>query len=173
MELSVRGWSAATSFIARWRFYSWGQHWFTVFLVFVCRYDLGGCWTVRDCMVVYRNTSHVRCQCQRLGTFGVLMDSSHREVSGLSQTWPIYIQNPGQMPFFSVSSSWRGIWRPWAWSPTALCACPCWLSSSLSWCCPACEASSPTPGASTQTQRRPCFCPNWCFSWGSIRLNSR
>uniref|UniRef100_A0A3Q2EIF3 Cadherin, EGF LAG seven-pass G-type receptor 3 n=1 Tax=Cyprinodon variegatus TaxID=28743 RepID=A0A3Q2EIF3_CYPVA len=39
----------------------------------------GGCWTVRDCIVVYRNTSHVRCQCQRLGTFGVLMDSSHRE----------------------------------------------------------------------------------------------
>uniref|UniRef100_A0A3P8QGM3 Cadherin, EGF LAG seven-pass G-type receptor 3 n=1 Tax=Astatotilapia calliptera TaxID=8154 RepID=A0A3P8QGM3_ASTCA len=37
------------------------------------------CWTVRDCMVVYRNTSHVRCQCQRLGTFGVLMDSSQRE----------------------------------------------------------------------------------------------
>uniref|UniRef100_A0A674MZK1 Cadherin EGF LAG seven-pass G-type receptor 3 n=1 Tax=Takifugu rubripes TaxID=31033 RepID=A0A674MZK1_TAKRU len=35
------------------------------------QYDLGGCWTVRDCMVVYRNTSHVRCQCQRLGTFGV------------------------------------------------------------------------------------------------------
>lgn len=41
-------------------------------------------------MVVYRNTSHVRCQCQRLGTFGVLMDSSHREVSGLSQSRPIY-----------------------------------------------------------------------------------
>ncbi|XP_070825691.1 cadherin EGF LAG seven-pass G-type receptor 3 isoform X1 [Chaetodon trifascialis] len=42
-------------------------------------YEIGGCWTVRDCMVVYRNTSHVRCQCQRLGTFGVLMDSSQRE----------------------------------------------------------------------------------------------
>ncbi|XP_078110679.1 cadherin EGF LAG seven-pass G-type receptor 3 [Sander vitreus] len=42
-------------------------------------YEIGGCWTVRDCMVVYRNISHVRCQCQRLGTFGVLMDSSHRE----------------------------------------------------------------------------------------------
>ncbi|KAK7884626.1 hypothetical protein WMY93_027749 [Mugilogobius chulae] len=41
--------------------------------------DSGGCWTVRDCMVVYRNMSHVRCQCHRLGTFGVLMDSSHRE----------------------------------------------------------------------------------------------
>uniref|UniRef100_A0A3Q2XYG8 Cadherin EGF LAG seven-pass G-type receptor 3 n=1 Tax=Hippocampus comes TaxID=109280 RepID=A0A3Q2XYG8_HIPCM len=41
--------------------------------------EIGGCWTVRDCMVVYRNTSHVRCQCQRLGTFGVLMDSSQRE----------------------------------------------------------------------------------------------
>ncbi|KAM4738217.1 cadherin EGF LAG seven-pass G-type receptor 3 isoform 1-T1 [Anableps anableps] len=42
-------------------------------------HETGGCWTVRDCIVVYRNTSHVRCQCQRLGTFGVLMDSSHRE----------------------------------------------------------------------------------------------
>ncbi|XP_040008610.1 cadherin EGF LAG seven-pass G-type receptor 3 [Xiphias gladius] len=42
-------------------------------------YEIGGCWTVRDCSVVYRNTSHVRCQCQRLGTFGVLMDSSQRE----------------------------------------------------------------------------------------------
>ncbi|KPP64742.1 cadherin EGF LAG seven-pass G-type receptor 3-like [Scleropages formosus] len=41
--------------------------------------DVGGCWTIRDCSVVYRNTSHVRCQCQTLGTFGVLMDSSHRE----------------------------------------------------------------------------------------------
>ncbi|KAJ0064549.1 hypothetical protein NL108_009741, partial [Boleophthalmus pectinirostris] len=41
--------------------------------------DTGGFWTVRDCMVVYRNTSHVRCQCHKLGTFGVLMDSSHRE----------------------------------------------------------------------------------------------
>ncbi|XP_030641031.1 cadherin EGF LAG seven-pass G-type receptor 3 [Chanos chanos] len=40
---------------------------------------VGGCWTVRDCSVVYRNTSHVRCQCHRLGTFGVLMDSSQRE----------------------------------------------------------------------------------------------
>ncbi|XP_051950332.1 cadherin EGF LAG seven-pass G-type receptor 3 [Xyrauchen texanus] len=39
----------------------------------------GGCWTVRDCSVVYRNSSHVRCQCHRLGTFGVLMDSSQRE----------------------------------------------------------------------------------------------
>ncbi|KAK3539555.1 hypothetical protein QTP70_010286 [Hemibagrus guttatus] len=38
-----------------------------------------GCWTVRDCSVVYRNMSHVRCQCHRLGTFGVLMDSSQRE----------------------------------------------------------------------------------------------
>ncbi|XP_067097012.1 LOW QUALITY PROTEIN: cadherin EGF LAG seven-pass G-type receptor 3 [Osmerus mordax] len=41
--------------------------------------EVGGCWTVRDCIVVYRNMSHVRCQCQRLGTFGVLMDSSQRE----------------------------------------------------------------------------------------------
>lgn len=128
---------------------------------------------VRDCMVVYRNTSHVRCQCQRLGTFGVLMDSSHREVSGLPQSCPAYPKSRTNPIFLSVSSSWRGIWRLWAWSPTPLCACQCWPSSSLSWSCPACEASSPTPGASTQTQRRPCFCPNSCFSWGSIRLNSR
>lgn len=59
-----------------------------VILSFACRHDLAGCWTVRDCMVVYRNTSHVRCQCQRLGTFGVLMDSSQREVSGVSQSCP-------------------------------------------------------------------------------------
>ncbi|XP_058856059.1 cadherin EGF LAG seven-pass G-type receptor 3-like isoform X1 [Acipenser ruthenus] len=38
-----------------------------------------GCWVVRDCSVVHRNTTHVRCQCSRLGTFGVLMDSSQRE----------------------------------------------------------------------------------------------
>ncbi|XP_069499437.1 cadherin EGF LAG seven-pass G-type receptor 3 isoform X2 [Ambystoma mexicanum] len=38
-----------------------------------------GSWTARDCDLVYRNTTHVRCQCSQLGTFGVLMDSSHRE----------------------------------------------------------------------------------------------
>lgn len=58
-------------------------------------------------MVVYRNTSHVRCQCQRLGTFGVLMDSSQREVSGLSQSCPTTskIQSePCFYFFFSVLS---------------------------------------------------------------------
>uniref|UniRef100_A0A8C6MG79 Cadherin EGF LAG seven-pass G-type receptor 3 n=1 Tax=Nothobranchius furzeri TaxID=105023 RepID=A0A8C6MG79_NOTFU len=49
-------------------------------------HEMGGCWTVRDCIVVYRNTSHVRCQCQRLGTFGVLMDSSQRELEGDLET---------------------------------------------------------------------------------------
>ncbi|XP_069062320.1 cadherin EGF LAG seven-pass G-type receptor 3 [Pleurodeles waltl] len=38
-----------------------------------------GSWTARDCDLVYRNTTHVHCQCSQLGTFGVLMDSSQRE----------------------------------------------------------------------------------------------
>eukprot|EP00062_Callorhinchus_milii_P006047 gi/632946186/ref/XP_007888434.1/ PREDICTED: cadherin EGF LAG seven-pass G-type receptor 3 [Callorhinchus milii] len=38
-----------------------------------------GTWTAKDCDLVHRNTTHVRCQCSQIGTFGVLMDSSHRE----------------------------------------------------------------------------------------------
>lgn len=46
-----------------------------------CRTNPSGFWTARDCELVYRNTTHVHCQCSQFGTFGVLMDSSHREVS--------------------------------------------------------------------------------------------
>lgn len=45
-----------------------------------CRTNPSGFWTARDCELVYRNTTHVHCQCSQFGTFGVLMDSSHREV---------------------------------------------------------------------------------------------
>ncbi|XP_072928982.1 cadherin EGF LAG seven-pass G-type receptor 3 isoform X2 [Hemitrygon akajei] len=38
-----------------------------------------GTWTAKDCDLVDRNTTHVRCQCSQLGIFGVLMDSSNRE----------------------------------------------------------------------------------------------
>uniref|UniRef100_A0A8C5N1A1 Cadherin EGF LAG seven-pass G-type receptor 3 n=1 Tax=Leptobrachium leishanense TaxID=445787 RepID=A0A8C5N1A1_9ANUR len=38
-----------------------------------------GSWTARDCDLVYRNSTHVRCQCSQFGSFGVLMDGSHRE----------------------------------------------------------------------------------------------
>lgn len=72
-----------------------------------------------------------------------------------------------------MSSSWRVIWRPWLWSPTRPCASQCWPFSSPSSCSPASEALSPTPGASTPIQRRPCFCQSWCFSLGSIRPNNR
>ncbi|XP_068110920.1 cadherin EGF LAG seven-pass G-type receptor 3 [Hyperolius riggenbachi] len=41
--------------------------------------DPSGTWTVRDCEMVFRNTTHVRCQCSQFGSFGVLMDGSHRE----------------------------------------------------------------------------------------------
>ncbi|OCT83376.1 hypothetical protein XELAEV_18025917mg [Xenopus laevis] len=38
-----------------------------------------GSWTAKDCDLVYRNTTHVRCHCPQFGTYGVLMDGSHRE----------------------------------------------------------------------------------------------
>ncbi|XP_072438052.1 cadherin EGF LAG seven-pass G-type receptor 3-like isoform X4 [Chiloscyllium punctatum] len=41
--------------------------------------EAAGTWTAKDCDLVHRNTTHVRCQCSQLGIFGVLMDISHRE----------------------------------------------------------------------------------------------
>ncbi|KAM8930807.1 cadherin EGF LAG seven-pass G-type receptor 3 [Pelodytes ibericus] len=41
--------------------------------------DPPGSWTAKDCDLVYRNSTHVRCQCSQFGSFGVLMDGSHRE----------------------------------------------------------------------------------------------
>ncbi|KAM5148803.1 cadherin EGF LAG seven-pass G-type receptor 3 [Mantella aurantiaca] len=41
--------------------------------------DPPGSWAVKDCEMIFRNTTHVRCQCSRFGSFGVLMDGSHRE----------------------------------------------------------------------------------------------
>lgn len=83
------------------------------------------------------------------------------------------VSTPLPFSHLSMSSSWRGIWRPLLWSHTHLFASPCWPSSSLSWCSPASEASSPTPGASIPTQQRPCVCQSWCSCLESIRLNNR
>lgn len=41
--------------------------------------DHPGSWTAKDCELIFRNTTHVRCQCSQFGSFGVLMDGSHRE----------------------------------------------------------------------------------------------
>ncbi|KAG9483442.1 hypothetical protein GDO78_009389 [Eleutherodactylus coqui] len=41
--------------------------------------DQPGSWTAKDCELIFRNTTHVRCQCSQFGSFGVLMDGSHRE----------------------------------------------------------------------------------------------
>ncbi|XP_044158293.1 cadherin EGF LAG seven-pass G-type receptor 3-like [Bufo gargarizans] len=41
--------------------------------------DQPGSWTAKDCEMIFRNTTHVRCQCSQFGSFGVLMDGSHRE----------------------------------------------------------------------------------------------
>lgn len=80
----------------------------------VCRHEVDGCWTVRDCMVVYRNTSHVRCQCQRLGTFGVLMDSSQREVRDLLEHYA-KTNRPRIFIKFSRSRWWQWIIKSWRW----------------------------------------------------------
>lgn len=39
-----------------------------------------GGWSARGCGVVFRNRSHVSCQCHHLTSFAVLMDISRREV---------------------------------------------------------------------------------------------
>lgn len=40
-----------------------------------------GGWSARGCEVVFRNESHVSCQCNHMTSFAVLMDVSRREVS--------------------------------------------------------------------------------------------
>lgn len=39
-----------------------------------------GGWSARGCEVVFRNESHVSCQCNHMTSFAVLMDVSRREV---------------------------------------------------------------------------------------------
>lgn len=46
----------------------------------LCRAGSVGGWSARGCEVVFRNQSHVSCQCHHLTSFAVLMDISRREV---------------------------------------------------------------------------------------------
>lgn len=48
-----------------------------------CRAGGAGGWSARGCEVVFRNQSHVSCQCNHMTSFAVLMDISRREVG----TW--------------------------------------------------------------------------------------
>lgn len=45
-----------------------------------CRVSGTGGWSARGCEVVFRNESHVSCQCNHMTSFAVLMDVSRREV---------------------------------------------------------------------------------------------
>lgn len=47
-----------------------------------------GGWSARGCEVVFRNESHVSCQCNHMTSFAVLMDVSRREVglTGVAQS---------------------------------------------------------------------------------------
>ena len=45
-----------------------------------CRAGGAGGWSARGCEVVFRNQSHVSCQCNHMTSFAVLMDISRREV---------------------------------------------------------------------------------------------
>uniref|UniRef100_A0A8C6KZ06 Cadherin EGF LAG seven-pass G-type receptor 2 n=1 Tax=Nothobranchius furzeri TaxID=105023 RepID=A0A8C6KZ06_NOTFU len=46
---------------------------------------LGG-WSAKGCEVVFRNSSHISCQCYHMTSFAVLMDVSRREVSDADVT---------------------------------------------------------------------------------------
>uniref|UniRef100_A0A7N8WQ47 Cadherin, EGF LAG seven-pass G-type receptor 2 n=1 Tax=Mastacembelus armatus TaxID=205130 RepID=A0A7N8WQ47_9TELE len=41
-----------------------------------------GGWSAKGCEVVFRNSTHISCQCYHMTSFAVLMDVSRREVSG-------------------------------------------------------------------------------------------
>lgn len=53
-----------------------------------CRVSGTGGWSARGCEVVFRNESHVSCQCNHMTSFAVLMDVSRREVglTGVAQS---------------------------------------------------------------------------------------
>lgn len=48
-----------------------------------------GGWSARGCEVVFRNESHVSCQCNHMTSFAVLMDVSRREVGQPPNTPPL------------------------------------------------------------------------------------
>lgn len=45
-----------------------------------------GGWSAKGCEVVFRNSTHISCQCYHMTSFAVLMDVSRREVRGGERT---------------------------------------------------------------------------------------
>lgn len=56
-------------------------------LLFVLRVRGGnGGWSAKGCEVVFRNGTHISCQCYHMTSFAVLMDISRREVSDAKES---------------------------------------------------------------------------------------
>lgn len=52
-----------------------------------CRVGRSGSWSSKGCELVFRNTTHISCQCNHLTSFAVLMDISKREVNRIFGVW--------------------------------------------------------------------------------------
>uniref|UniRef100_A0A9J8AN54 Cadherin EGF LAG seven-pass G-type receptor 1b n=1 Tax=Cyprinus carpio carpio TaxID=630221 RepID=A0A9J8AN54_CYPCA len=53
----------------------------------------GGAWSSKGCELVFRNSTHISCQCNHMTSFAVLMDISKREVKHSHLFWIICILN--------------------------------------------------------------------------------
>lgn len=69
-------------------------------LVFVFHISAGnGGWSAKGCEVVFRNSTHISCQCYHMTSFAVLMDISRREVSNTKHFY--HHQNYRVLAYFS------------------------------------------------------------------------
>lgn len=147
-------------------------------VLFYCRAGKGG-WSAKGCEVVFRNSTHISCQCYHMTSFAVLMDISRREVS--CTTTVQFKSQPHINPWllirlfsllcitcvrterFSPSKSWRGVLWEWRWASSSS---P--LSSSSVW-----EPCSATRQALSTTEPRRSSSLSSSSSWASTRPTTR
>lgn len=60
------------------------------FLLLFVRIGGGGAWSSKGCELVFRNSTHISCQCNHMTSFAVLMDISKREVGHSQLVWFIW-----------------------------------------------------------------------------------
>lgn len=66
-----------------------------IIVYFLCvflfdRVSGGGAWSSKGCELVFRNSTHISCQCNQMTSFAVLMDISKREVGHNQLFWFIW-----------------------------------------------------------------------------------
>lgn len=103
-------------------------------LVFVYLVSAGnGGWSAKGCEVVFRNSTHISCQCYHMTSFAVLMDISRREVSDKKpfiSTWStsiimllndffLYCDICVRTERSCQSKSWRGAQWAWRWASSS------------------------------------------------------